>query len=85
MQLKIKFCNLFIFILPFYGVKMVYLFARVTQVVPIYKFSGIFFLFNWTWICYRLSYIVKNNSFRKKKKKKKKPLYIKLKQVGKVL
>ena len=46
MELKIKFCNLFIFILPFYGVKMVYLFARVTQVVPIYKFSGIFFLFN---------------------------------------
>ena len=65
--MEIKFCNLFLFILPFYKVKMVYLFARVTKVVPVYKFGGIFFLFNWTWFCYRLSHIVKYNSFRKKK------------------
>ena len=64
--MKIKFCNLFLFILSFYRVKIVYLFARVTRVVPTYKFGGICF-FIWTWLCYRLSHIAKDNSFRKKK------------------
>ena len=37
--LRIEFRNLFLFILPFYRVKVVYGFARVTQVASVYGFD----------------------------------------------
>jgi hypothetical protein len=59
---------------------MVYLLARITQVIPVYKFGEIFFfLIELDFVIVYLI-IIKYNSFRKKK-----PLYIKLKHVGKLL